>query len=291
MPGGSPRPDGQAHDAGQPHGHVAGKGAVTLTWDAVDATSSNTNLLNDLQITKHQVRQTTDSDVTDETWTDIPSSAYGEVNANTYTIGSLTDGTEYTFQVRALNGCTANTGCGNSDPATAVMTTPDADALAAPTGLTADAGNTEITLTWTDPDDATILYYEYQQKEGSAAFGDWTEIPGSSATTTSYRLTRLDNATAYSYRIRAGRNVGAGPASNAVTATPRGVPPAAPVLTATARNGGVTLSWPNPVDASLTRYEYQYKIGTGVYGPWRAARERDEEYCESLSGGSALPLT
>ena len=85
---------------------TAGKGAVTLTWDAIDATSSNTNLLNDLQITKHQVRQSTDGGANYETWTDIPNSAYREPNAASYTIGSLTDGTEYTFQVRAVNAYT-----------------------------------------------------------------------------------------------------------------------------------------------------------------------------------------
>ena len=252
-----------------------GKGAVTLAWDAIDTTSGNTNRLNDGQITKHQVRQSTDGDISDETWTDIPNSGYGGVNAASHTIESLTDGTQYTFQVRAVNGCTTSTGCGNSDPSAAVMATPLAAALAQPTGLTATAGNTEITLTWTDPGDATIFYYEYRQKAGSAAFGPWTEIPDSTATTTSYRSTGLHNGTAYSYRIRARTSVKPSPASDAVTATPRGMPPAAPVLTATPRNGGVTLSWPNPVDASILRYEYQYRIGNEVYQPWETAPTPD----------------
>ena len=268
---------------------TAGKGAVTLTWDPVDATSSNTNLVNDVQITKHQVRQTTDNDITDETWTDIPNSAYRGVNATTHTIGSLTAGTTYTFQVRAVNGCTTSAGCGESDPAPAVMATPDADALAQPTGLMATAGNTEVTLTWTDPGDASIAYYQYAEKVGSAAFGVWTEIPGSSATTTSHRFTELSNGTAYSYRIRARTNVNASPTSDLVTATPRGAPPAAPVLTATPRHGGVTLSWRNPVDASLQRYEYQYKIGNGVYQPWQVARARTEEQCGRSTSGVCGP--
>ena len=251
---------------------TAGQGAVTLTWDAVDTTSSNTNILNDLQITKHQARQSTDGDITDETWTDIPNSAYGGVNAASYTITSLTDGTEYTFQVRAVNACTATTGCGNSDPTTAVGATPNADARARPTGLTASAGHNEVTLTWTDPGDATITFYDYQQKAGSAAFGDWTVIPGSSATTTSYRLTGLKNGTAYVYRIRAGRGADISLASDPVSVTPRSAPPAAPVLTATPRHGSVTLSWPNPFDPGIQRWEYRYKIGAGVYEPWRTAR-------------------
>ena len=256
-----------------------GKGAVTLTWDAVDTTGSNTNLVNDLQITRHQVRQATDGNISDETWTDIPDSAYGEVHATTWTVGSLTDGTEYTFQVRALNGCTATPGCGEGDPATAIMATPDTGALAQPTGLVATAGNTQITLTWTDPDDAAIFLYEYQQREGSGPFGPWTDIPGSSAATTSHRLTGLENGVRYSYRIRAWTSATTGPTSDTVTATPQGGAPAAPVITATPRDGGVTLSWPNPVDASLQGYDYQYRVGDEVYRPWQAARERTEEEC------------
>ena len=261
---------------------TAGRGAVTLDWDAIDDTPSNTNLVNDLNITKHQVQQSTDGGTNYGTWTDIPNSGYGGINANTYTIGSLMDGTEYTFQVRAVNACTAPTGCGNSDPATATMATPDANALAAPTGLTATAGNTQVTLTWDDPGDATILFYQYQQKGRSAAFGDWTDIPGSSATTTSFRVTGLDNGTAYSYRIRARTSVEPSPATDAVTATPGSFPPAAPVLTVTPHNGGVTLSWPDPVDASILEWQYQYKVGAEVYQPWQVARERSEEDCANV---------
>ena len=251
---------------------AAGTAAVTLAWDAIDTTSSNTNLVNDVNITKHQYCQKTDTSACAATdWTDIPNSAFGEVNANTYTIGSLTDGTEYTFRVRAVNECATTTGCGISDAATAVTATPVADALAAPTGLTATAGNTQVILTWTDPGNDAILYYEYQQKEGQAPFGAWTEISDSSATTTSHRLTGLNNGTAYSYRIRAGTYPKPSPSSDAVTVTPRGAPPAAPVLSATARSDGVTLSWPNPHDDTIQSYEYQYRVGTGVYQPWQSA--------------------
>ena len=256
---------------------VAGKGAVTLTWDAVDESLANTNVANDVQITKHRYRQSTDGGANYGTWTDIPNSAHGGVNANSYTIGSLTDGTEYTFQVRAVNSF------GNSDPATAIMATPDADAPPRPTGLTATPGNTQVTLTWDDPRAASpnAFYYEYQQKEGRAPFGPWREIPDSNAATTTFRLTGLQNGTAYSYRIRVRTGLRS-ISSGVVTVTPQGAPPAAPVLTAIPRNGGVTLSWPNPFDVSLA-YEYQYKIGAGAYGPWRVARERTAEDCGSSS--------
>ena len=249
---------------------TAGRGAVTLTWDAIDLAATNTNRLNDAVITKHQYCQKTDTSVCAASdWTDIPDSAPAGVNATSYTVGSLTNGTQYTFQVRAVNACTP--GCGNSDPSTSVTATPVTAALAPPAGLTATAGNTEVTLTWTDPNNSDILYYEYQQKAGTAAFSAWTDVPGSTGATTRYRVTGLENGTAYSYRIRSRTSVKPSPASDPVTVTPRGVPPAAPVLTATPRNGGVALSWPDPADDSIQEYEYQYRIGTAVYPPWRHA--------------------
>ena len=248
---------------------TAGKGAVTLAWDAIDDDpSSNTNLVNDVQITGHQYRQSTDDGSSYGSWTDIPDSAPGGVNATSYTIDGLTDGTIHLSGARGERPV----GCGNSDPATVSMVTPDAGARARPTGLAATPGNTWVTLTWDDPGDATITYYEYQQKAGAAAFGDWTPIPGSSAATTSYRLAGLTNGTAYVYRIRAGRGAVISLASEAVTVTPQGVPPAAPVFTATPRHGSVTLSWPSPFDPALPEYdpsvreyEFQYRIGDGVY--------------------------
>ena len=269
---------------------ASGRGAVTLTWDAVDDTGSNTNRLNDLQITKYEYCQKTDTSACGASdWIDIPNSAYGEANANTYTIDSLTNNTAYTFRVRAVNECTTTTGCGISDASTAATATPVATARARPTGLKATAGNTQVTLTWTDPGDATITFYEYQQKEGLAAVGPWTAIPGSSATTKSYRLTGLDNGTAYVYRIRAGRGPVTSLASDAVTVTPQGAPPAAPVLTATPHHGSVTLSWPNPGDPTIREYEYQYKVGSGVYQPWRTARRRTVSECGAETIGDCAP--
>ena len=140
-----------------------------------------------------------------------------------------------------------------------------------------------ITLNWSDPGDATITFYEYQQKAGLAPFGPWTLIPGSSAATASYRLAGLDNGTAYVYRIRAGRGADISLASDAVTVTPQGAPPAAPVLTATPRSGGVVLSWPNPVDLTIQEYEYQYKSRrrdlwavAARYGRWPAEDCRNQ---------------
>ena len=58
---------------------------------------------------------------------------------------------------------------------------------AAPTGLTATAGDGEITLSWNDPDDDTIIRYQYNVNHNDTStgnlsgWGPWIAIPGSAA--------------------------------------------------------------------------------------------------------------
>ena len=94
---------------------TAGRGEVEIIWTAISDHSSNTNFVNDVHITKHQFRQSTDSGINYGAWTDIPDSGY-RGNASRHTIDNLRDGTEYTFQVRAVNSCTVTPGCGESGP-------------------------------------------------------------------------------------------------------------------------------------------------------------------------------
>ena len=72
---------------------------------------------------------------------------------------------------------------------------------AKPTGLTATAGDTQITLSWNNPNNASITRWQYQQKPASAAiWGEWTNMEGSEASSTSYPITGLTNGTAYAFR-------------------------------------------------------------------------------------------
>ena len=95
---------------------------------------------------------------------------------------------------------------------------------AAPTGLTATVGEDgggAVTLSWTAPTGGgAVSRYEYQQKAGTGAYGDWTPIPNSSASTTSYTVPGLTDGTAYTFRVRAVNSAGAGAASTEATATP-----------------------------------------------------------------------
>ncbi len=144
---------------------------------------------------------------------------------------------------------------------------------AAPTGLSATAGNAQVTLSWTDPDDDSISGYQVQQRKGSAAWGSWTDISGSDADTTNHTVTGLDNDSQYRFRIRAKSDAGNSVASAVVSGTPAeppaGAAPAKPAgFGATKGDTQVVLSWTNPNDASITRWEYRQKAGNGSYGSW-----------------------
>ena len=87
----------------------------------------------------------------------------------------------------------------------------------------ADAGNAQVTLHWDNPEDSSITRYQYRQRvtSESAWDPDWTDIPGSGASTTSYTVGDLVNWTPYTFQIRAVR--GNEPtATSAATATPEG---------------------------------------------------------------------
>ena len=91
---------------------------------------------------------------------------------------------------------------------------------AAPAGLTAAPGNTEVTVSWTNPNNTTITKYQYKQKVGAADYdASWTDIPLSSAIT-SYTFTGLTNSTAYRYKIRAVNTVGSGIEAETAAVTP-----------------------------------------------------------------------
>ena len=141
----------------------------------------------------------------------------------------------------------------------------------------ADAGNAQVTLHWDNPEDSSITKYQYRQRftSESAWDPDWTDIPGSLASTTSYTVRNLANQTPYTFQIRAVR--GNEPtAMSTASATPEGPPTASLAprnLAARAQDEGITASWQIPPAgderAPVTSYKVRYRqVGMGT-SPWQ----------------------
>ena len=184
------------------------------------------------------------------------------------TIDCLTNGQQYTFEVRAVN----RVGAGAVRTASATPVAPPG----APWSLTAEPGDEEVVLTWTTPlyDGGTpVTGYEFRYAVGTPV----TEAtPWQSAGLDRKRtIGDLTNGEPYAFEVRALNRVGAGPARG-VVATPAGPPGAPRELTATPGDTHVVLAWAAPSDdggTPVTGYEYRYSAGDTVPDgtPWRDA--------------------
>ena len=219
-----------------------------------------------------------------------------------YTVTTgLTNGTAYVFKVRAKNQA------GTGDESDQVRAVPEADAPGVPTGLTAQAGDKEVALSWTAPGStggAPITGYEYKLTETSgAAGGKWTATGGTGTTFTVRTQDNGDdlmNGTTYYFTVRARNGTedeDASDESEEVSATPIGRP-MAPKFSRTAEipayGGEVILHWNMPEldDAPSSEYKYQYqqKAGTGSYGNWtdmlNSGRDTTEYTVTGLTNGT-----
>ena len=105
---------------------------------------------------------------------------------------------------------------------------------AAPTGLTATAGNASVVLNWTAPSGSGLTY---NVKRATVSGGPYSTVGGSSGT--SDLDSGLTNGTAYYYVVTAVSSAGESGNSNEATATPAG-PAADFTVAASPNNFGIT---------------------------------------------------
>ena len=131
----------------------------------------------------------------------------------------LTDGTAYTFEVRAIAG--DDEGASSSVTATPVP--------AKPANFRAASGNRKVTLTWSDPNDDAVIGYQYHYYSGDApAQIAWRDT----AVTTSHAVTGLTNGTEYTFEVRAKAGIVHGDSARAMaTPGPTVTPPPTPCQT------------------------------------------------------------
>lgn len=177
-----------------------GNAQVVLTWTPPDDGGS--------ALTGYTVERSLDGSTG---WTEIATPGAAATGA---TDTGLTNGTEYFYRVKAINGEGAAATWSNVDSAT------PATVPAQVTTLAAIAGDTEIDLSWTAPNNggSALTGYTLQRKVGAGSFAN---LATPAAGATSYSDTGLTNGVLYTYRIVAENAEGAAASwSNEASGTP-----------------------------------------------------------------------
>ena len=221
-----------------PSGFSASRGdrSVTLSWGDPS----------DNSITKYQVRRKKGSGAWGG-WTDIPGSGS---STTTHTVSGLDNGSEYSFQVRAVN----NGGNGVASPT--VEETPRA--LSAPV-ISGQAGDRSVILSWEDIAGEEITGWWYQYKSAGA----WGGNIAVAANARSVVVRGLSNDTAYTFRMFARAGTRQSGFSNEVTSTPTSGATASVVISTpsltvtegsagTYRTGSYTVALSTPPSSATT---------------------------------------
>jgi fibronectin type III domain protein len=175
-------------------------------------------------------------------------------------VSGLTNNTTYYFVVTAVNGAgqsTASSPAASAAPS-AVITTPSV-----PTGVTATAGNAQVTVSWTASTGAT----SYDVYYSTSAAVSTTSYSGSiTAATTSALVSGLTNGTTYYFIVTAvngsGTSAASSPAASASPSVVTAIPSVPTDVIAIAGNAQVTVSWTASTGASS--YKIYYSTSAAV---------------------------
>lgn len=227
----------------------AGANTVTLSWTAPKGTVSGYNVYEGTSAGGEDLSTPVNGNVL--------------VSGTSTTVTVTTTGTYY-FVVTAVNAAGQSSASNEASAAAAPI------ANNAPSGLTAVASAGAVSLNWTAPttgDQPT----SYQVYEGTASGSEPTLAAtingsGGSAPATSAYIEGLNDGTTYYFVVKAVNGAGTSAASNQVSAAPStsAVPPA-PMASATAHSGSITVSWAEPGASSATTATNNHITGYNVY--------------------------
>ena len=160
------------------------------------------------------------------------------VGPNSFNDTGLTNGTSYFYKVTAVNGI-------GEGPLSGEVSAVPATTPGIPVPV-ATPGNASVSLSWPAPlnNGSTITSYKVYRSTSSGG-----ESFLNSTASGSFTDTTVSNGTQYFYKVSAVNSVGEGTLSGEVSATPvvpAATVPAAPVISATAGDTTVGLSWSAP---------------------------------------------
>ena len=201
-------------------------------------------------------------------------------SATSATITSLVNGTTYTFQVIATNAI-GNSSAGTSNAVT-VGTPPGP-----PASVTATAGSTQATVSWTAPSNnggLAITTYTVTPYIGTTA-GTPVTTDGSTTTKT---VTGLNNGVTYTFQVTATTALGTGAAGTSNAVTPATVPDAPGSVTATGASAQATVNWTAPANggAVITGYTITPYVGTTAGTPAGAGASATSTTITGLVNGT-----
>ena len=244
---------------------------------------------NDSNIDLYQFRYKSDGDF--NSWAEIPNSG---ATTTDHTVTSLSNSIEYTFEVRAIDSDRAEGD--QAGPASSATATPTTAARAPSqmsnvqhtvTGVTDGSGGT-VTFTWDDPSEGFITKYQYRYDSAASNPGkgnwdqDWIDAPGGDSNnkemvTFSGSIPGSDAIVFFELRAINGTPTEPlnGPASavrvdrsNTPDTSP--APPAAPTGFSAATewddtnsHWDIVLSWTDPSDTNINKYQYRQSTDGG----------------------------
>ncbi|GAA2175704.1 hypothetical protein GCM10009846_26630 [Agrococcus versicolor] len=182
-------------------------------------------------------------------------SVTAQLGAGTATVTGLTNGVAVEVRVAAVNA--AGTGAWSEAASVTPRTVPGA-----PTGLTAQARDASVSLSWALPASDGGAAIDAWRIEASADGGEWETVDATVLAGRSTLVEDLTNGVSYAFRVTAGNVAGFGSPSGIASATPFTLPEAPTSLVATPGAASMQLSWAAPaVDggADVTSYAIELR--------------------------------